>query len=993
MRNLKAILIYAASAVCLAAAVAMPAAGSTTYKITSVSGNSQTQTVGTTLANPFVVQVTDSNNNPVAGMVINWSVMSGGGSLATSSSTTDSTGQTSNVLTLGTAMGNNKAVATVAATGANALFGAVGTPGAAVAIGPSSGNNQSGTVGTALPNSLAAIITDQYGNPALNTEVDWAVLSGGGSINYAYSLSKSGIATKALTLGAKPGTNTVSATIKGTSLSYIFTETGTPGTLPVGPPANIAVSSGAGQTQTVGTALSSPFVVLVTDSNGTPVPNATVTWSVMSGGGSLASTSTTTNSSGQTSDTLTLGTVTGNNKVFATISNGSNALFGAVGNPGTAVAIGLSSGNGQSGTVGAPLSNLLAVVVTDQYGNAAQSIEVDWTVLSGGGSVPYAYSLSNGGIATKALTLGTTPGANTTVATVHGMSLSYTFSETAVPGPVASLAVSSGNDQVGNGAGALSAPLTVVAADQYGNPLTGIKVDWTANTSGDSFSVASSITNSSGLASSVLTLGSAFGLHTATANVDGTNIQQGFVATEDVDAVVTAQLPTTPQTIPNNFMGLSYQKSWISTRFPTTTNSALLALLKKLGPGVLRIVAEAPFGSSEWNPNGPGLVYGTVAPPDLARLAAVLKAANWQILYGIQLVNNTPANAASEAAVAAQEFGSSLLGFEIGNEPDQYANAVYGNPVEPQLAGYTWADYISTTPVYDSNGNLLPSWPAFASAIESAAPNAPLTGPTGTFSWAINFAGTSQASEISLLTRHYYALPPLMSPPPTVSQLLTPDPRVATQFPQLAQAAAGANIPGGYRISECNSVAGASVPGVTNSFGAALWTIDFLFQNAVYSSSGVNFNGGGSDQTSYSPIYDDGTNVTGIGPDYYGLLAAYSLLRPGAKLMTTQVTPAPTTFSAYAVQRTNGTTWFILSNKDPNNDITVSVTRPGSSTAANSLLLTAPSLTATSGIQLGGSSVGINGSWSAASNPSLNMVGTSAVVTIPAGSAQIVQLY
>jgi hypothetical protein len=232
-----------------------------------------------------------------------------------------------------------------------------------------------------------------------------------------------------------------------------------------------------------------------------------------------------------------------------------------------------------------------------------------------------------------------------------------------------------------------------------------------------------------------------------------------------------------------------------------------------------------------------------------------------------------------------------------------------------------------------------------------------------------------------------------MSPPPTVSQLLTPDPRVAAQFPQLAQAADLANIPGGYRISECNSVAGAPIPGVTNSFAAALWTIDFLFQNAIYSSTGVNFNGGGSDHNSYSPIYDDGLSVTGIGPDYYGLLAAYSLLKPGAKLMTTQVTPGRSTFSAYAVQQTNGTTWLILSNKDPNNDITVSLTRPGSSTAANSLLLTAPSLSATSGFRLGGNAVGLDGSWSAATNPNLNMVGMSAVVTVPAHSAQIVEMY
>jgi hypothetical protein len=658
------------------------------------------------------------------------------------------------------------------------------------------------------------------------------------------------------------------------------------------------------------------------------------------------------------------------------------------------VSIGLSSGNNQTGTVGAALPNNLAVMITDQYGNGALNTEVDWAVLSGGGSINYAYSLSSAGVATKALTLGSKPGVNTVSATIKGTSLSYTFKATGAPAAVASLAVSSGNNQVGSAAGPLAKPLTVVAADQYGNPLSGVTVDWTANTSGDSFSVASSITNASGLASSVLTLGSSFGVHNATATVDGTTIQQAFVATEGVDAVVNAQYLATPQTIPNYFLGLSYQKDFLSTPLPNSTSTGLVALMKKLGPGVLRIVGEAPFGPTEWNPNAPGGKYGTVAPADIKRLAALVQATNWKVLYGIQLENNTPASAANEASVVAQLLGSNLLGFEIGNEPDNYASPQYGNPAVPQIPGYTWGDYISTTPVYDSSGKLLPSWPAFASAIQAAVPNAPLTGPTGGFNWVMNFAGSSEASQVSLLTRHYYAEYVGSTPAPTLSGLLTPDPRVASQWPQMQQAASLANIPGGYRISECNSVSGGvGVPGVTNAFGAALWTIDFLFQNAVYSSTGVNFNGGGKDLTGYSPIYDDGVNILGIGPDYYGMLAAYSLLKPGSQLMNAQVTNAPNTFSAYAVQRTNGTTWYILSNKDPNNDITVSVSRPQSSTAANSLLLTAPALDATSGFELGGTAVGTDGSWTAASNPSLDMVGTSAVVTIPAHSAQIVELY
>ena len=760
-----------------------------------------------------------------------------------------------------------------------------------------------------------------------------------------------------------------------------------------GTASNIAVSSGSGQTALVGVTLPAPFKALVTDSKGNAVSGAVITWTISSGNGSLASRSTTTNSSGLASDTLTLGTLTGNNKVVASTATGGNAVFGSEGTPGTAVSIGLSSGNAQTGTVGAPLANSLAVLCLDAYGNNSNSAQIDWTAGSGGDSFVYAFSSTSGGIATRPVTLGTVPGINTATATIKGTSLSYTFTETGVPGPVTAVLIVSGNDQVGSAAGALSNPFKVKVTDSYGNPVEGTQIDWTASTGGDSFSLASAITSASGNASSTLTLDKTFGLHNATANVDGTAIQQAFVATEGVDAVVAVQYSSSPQYVPADFMGLSYQKTYLSEPFFGDQNLPAVALFNKIGPGVLRIVAERAGTPIIWNPTGPGGVNGTVSTADLTRVAAFVKAVNWKILYGIALEKNTPAQAASEAEAVAKAFGSSLLGFEIGNEPDNYARAVYGTPPVAQVPNYTFQDYISTTPVYSSSGALLPSWPAFASAILAAVPNAPLTGPTGSFPTAIDFAASDQAPYVSLLTRHYYRLPTPAGSTPTMAELLVPDPTVPVQFPELFQAAASANIPG-YRISECNSVAGGvGIPGVTNGFGAALWTIDFIFDNAVYQSTGVNFNGGGNVQSAmYSPIFDNGTSVTGIGPDYYGMFAAYSLLNPGAELLTTQVTPSPSTFSAYAVQQTNGTTEMILSNKDFNNSITVSVARPGSSSVANSLLMTAPSLTSTTGFELGGSPIQIDGSWEATSNPALPMVGNVAVVTIPPGSAQIVEM-
>jgi hypothetical protein len=90
-------------------------------RIVEVSGNNQRATVGTTLDNPFVVLVTDSSGNPVAGAKVIWQVTAGGASFPASSTVTGSNGKTSNTLTLGTTSGHDKASAVVANNGAAAI--------------------------------------------------------------------------------------------------------------------------------------------------------------------------------------------------------------------------------------------------------------------------------------------------------------------------------------------------------------------------------------------------------------------------------------------------------------------------------------------------------------------------------------------------------------------------------------------------------------------------------------------------------------------------------------------------------------------------------------------------------------------------------------------------------------------------------------------------------------------------------------------------------
>ena len=70
--------------------------------VQKVSGDLQSAVVRTALPDPLVVQVSDPGNNPVSGIEVNFTVVSGGGSLTVDSDTTDASGRASTVLTLGT---------------------------------------------------------------------------------------------------------------------------------------------------------------------------------------------------------------------------------------------------------------------------------------------------------------------------------------------------------------------------------------------------------------------------------------------------------------------------------------------------------------------------------------------------------------------------------------------------------------------------------------------------------------------------------------------------------------------------------------------------------------------------------------------------------------------------------------------------------------------------------------------------------------------------
>jgi len=157
-----------------------------------------------------------------------------------------------------------------------------------------SGDGQSGTIGTALSAPLTMRATDSYtqaGIPGVSLSCKDG--GAGGTLSNPTGVTDSfGNFTTTYTLPVKAKTVTITCKATGYA-SSIFTETAVAGAAHA-----IRVFSGNLQTAPVNTMLAAPLVVKVVDSHFNPVPGAVVTFSDGGKGGTFTTTTTTTDVSG-----------------------------------------------------------------------------------------------------------------------------------------------------------------------------------------------------------------------------------------------------------------------------------------------------------------------------------------------------------------------------------------------------------------------------------------------------------------------------------------------------------------------------------------------------------------------------------------------------------------------------------------------------------------------------------------------------------------------
>lgn len=241
-----------------------------------------------------------------------------------------------------TAVGQDRAGNTSSATAHVTLQDVAGQRISALA-----GDNQSGVIGTVLPQPLVAQLTDVGGNPIAGRMITFSVARGDGSLiagpltgrAITVATDASGRASALFQLGMRSGVGNQRAT--ATAVGFVGAPTFFASALNA-PPAGINVVMGDVQTGTVGQPLPQPLMVYVHDAGGNPVANVPVTFTVRSGGGAVngaSSATAPTDGDGRTEAVVTLGSDPGinNNVVDA-------GFEGLLGQPIRLVASGLVAG-------------------------------------------------------------------------------------------------------------------------------------------------------------------------------------------------------------------------------------------------------------------------------------------------------------------------------------------------------------------------------------------------------------------------------------------------------------------------------------------------------------------------------------------------------------------------------------------------------------------------------------------------------------------------
>jgi hypothetical protein len=347
--------------------------------ITLLAGDGQHAPAAHRLPGPVKAQVVSRGGRPMAGVSVRFGVTDGAGRVDRESDTSDADGIVLAAWILGPHPGRQRIT-----------LGVDGDPPIATAVLADAdpvpentrialrGEMPSGRAGETLAAAVVIRVADSAGAPVTDVPVAWDADGGGSIAGDAPRTDSLGEATARWTLGPRSGTQQSYVQV-GSSRAvprFALRAAALPGPAVTLVPVRKGPVRGA-----AGLPLAAPVGLRVNDRAGNPVPGVPIAVRPSSGSASLGSPAT--DSAGRVAIAWTLGPAAGTQRLSASAQGVDRPLEITAqvraGRAGKATLEGLPA----SATAGQPLTQPVAVIVTDAYGNGVAGTQVAFTSRSG----------------------------------------------------------------------------------------------------------------------------------------------------------------------------------------------------------------------------------------------------------------------------------------------------------------------------------------------------------------------------------------------------------------------------------------------------------------------------------------------------------------------------------------------------------------------------------------------------------------------------------
>ena len=429
--------------------------------------------------------------------------------------------------------------------------------------------------------------------------------------------------------------------------------------------------------------------------------------------------------------------------------------------------------------------------------------------------------------------------------------------------------------------------------------------------------------------------------------------------------------------VPRGFLGLSIEFQGVRAYTgsdPHAIDPVFEALVRGLSPGQAPVLRIGGNSTDQSYVPGPGVTaprYVAYRLTDgwLATTSALAHDLGARMTLGLNLAADEPKLDAAEARAYLHWFGrGSIAALEIGNEPNLYAQLHElllpdGHHVKARTHGFGPSDYArEVAEVTAALPRTDPAW-VFAGPALAASES-----PASAGVWVRRMSALLRAAPAQrTLTVHRYpqlqCLKGHVSSPqyPTIGHLLSAYSTSGLaagvrQWVRIA-GAQGRTV----RVDELNSVACRGRAGVSDTFASALWATDALFSLVRVGVAGVNVHTTPIPETAYELFafsHAGGRWSAAVRPDYYGLKLFADAAPAGSRLLDVRGAEHSGSLSVWATQGPDGSDRLVLIDKDPGHARTVTVPMPRGAHTATLERLTAPSLTSTGGVRLGGRTFG-----------------------------------